>query len=113
MRGIPVAFYAPLKPPDHPSPSGDRTMARLALAGAAVLTFDQVMFYAGLRVLTGAGLPVLLGGWAAKMAAVALYSVLGMVYLRWLERPLRPSRAWRRWMSWRDRRLTHAPPADG
>ena len=71
---------------------GDQVMARLALAGAAVLTFDQVMFYAGLRVLTGAGLPVLLGGWAAKMAAVALYSVLGMVYLRWLERPLRPSR---------------------
>jgi glycosyltransferase involved in cell wall biosynthesis len=24
-----VAFYAPLKSPDHPSPSGDRTMARL------------------------------------------------------------------------------------
>ncbi len=24
-----VAFYAPLKPPDHPTPSGDRTMARL------------------------------------------------------------------------------------
>jgi len=33
----PVAFYAPLKSPDDPSPSGDRTMARLlmkALAGA-------------------------------------------------------------------------------
>ena len=28
---------------------GDRVLARLALAGAAVLTFDQVMFYAGLR----------------------------------------------------------------
>lgn len=26
---IPVAYYAPLKSPDHPSPSGDRTMARL------------------------------------------------------------------------------------
>ena len=26
-----VAFYAPLKSPDHPSPSGDRTMARLLL----------------------------------------------------------------------------------
>jgi glycosyltransferase involved in cell wall biosynthesis len=24
-----IAFYAPLKPPDHPVPSGDRTMARL------------------------------------------------------------------------------------
>ncbi len=24
-----IAFYAPLKPPDHPVPSGDRRMARL------------------------------------------------------------------------------------
>jgi glycosyltransferase involved in cell wall biosynthesis len=24
-----IAFYAPMKPPDHPVPSGDRTMARL------------------------------------------------------------------------------------
>jgi len=24
----PIAFYAPLKPPDHPTPSGDRRMAR-------------------------------------------------------------------------------------
>ena len=32
-----IAFYAPMKPIDHPEPSGDRTMARLlisALAGA-------------------------------------------------------------------------------
>lgn len=27
----PVAFYAPLKSPHHPSPSGDRTMARLLM----------------------------------------------------------------------------------
>jgi glycosyltransferase involved in cell wall biosynthesis len=26
-----AAFYAPLKPPDHPNPSGDRTIARLLL----------------------------------------------------------------------------------
>src|SRR5215469_5037665 len=36
-----VAFYAPLKAPDHPVPSGDRTIARLLIAalkqgGAAV-----------------------------------------------------------------------------
>ena len=48
----------------------DRLWMRLALAGAAVLTFDQIMFFAGLHVLTGAGLAVLLGGWAAKMGAV-------------------------------------------
>ena len=23
-----IAFYAPMKPPDHPLPSGDRRMAR-------------------------------------------------------------------------------------
>jgi glycosyltransferase involved in cell wall biosynthesis len=28
---VPVAFYAPMKSPDHPAPSGDRTMARLLL----------------------------------------------------------------------------------
>ncbi|MBO0739608.1 MAG: glycosyltransferase family 4 protein, partial [Alphaproteobacteria bacterium] len=27
-----IAFYAPLKPPDHPTPSGDREVARLFLA---------------------------------------------------------------------------------
>ena len=73
---------------------GNRLFARLALAGAAVLTFDQAMFFAGLHVLTGAGLAVLVGGWAAKMGAVALYGVLGTIYLRWCERPLqRPARA--------------------
>ena len=30
-----IAFYAPLKPPDHPVPSGDRQLARVAAAGAA------------------------------------------------------------------------------
>ena len=27
-----IAFYAPLKPPDHPVPSGDRQMARMLIA---------------------------------------------------------------------------------
>jgi diguanylate cyclase (GGDEF)-like protein len=54
-----------------------RVLARLALTGALVLSFDQVAFYAGLRFLTGAPLMVLFGGWVAKMAAVAIYSVLG------------------------------------
>src|SRR2546421_8090531 len=30
--GMTIAFYAPLKPPDHPVPSGDRQMARLLIA---------------------------------------------------------------------------------
>ncbi len=68
-------------------PFGDYVLARLLLTGALILSFDQVAFYAGLRYLTGAPLSVLFGGWVAKMAAVALYSVLGAVYLRKLELP--------------------------
>ena len=30
-----VAFYAPMKPPDHPAPSGDRAVARLLLRALA------------------------------------------------------------------------------
>ena len=58
------------------------------LCGALVLTFDQVAFFTGLHMLTGAGLAVLVGGWIAKMGAVLLYSVLAAVYLVYLERPL-------------------------
>src|SRR6476659_6005233 len=68
---------------------GDHVFPRLALCGALVLTFDQVAFFAGLHMLTGAGLDVLIGGWFAKMAAVALYTVLAGVYLVYFERPIR------------------------
>ncbi|MGO9630230.1 MAG: diguanylate cyclase [Xanthobacteraceae bacterium] len=74
---------------------GGRILARLALTGALVLTFDQIAFYAGLRFLTGAPLAVLLGGWISKMAAVAIYAALGAAYLRRVELP--------------DRRKKHAP----
>jgi diguanylate cyclase (GGDEF)-like protein len=59
---------------------------RLAVAGAVVLTFDQIFFYGGLRMLTGAPVSVLVGGWLAKMAAVTIYAVLVGCYLRWCER---------------------------
>lgn len=65
---------------------GDHVWVRLALCGALVMTFDQLAFYAGLYMLTGAGLPVLIGGWVAKMGAVALYSVLAALYLKYFER---------------------------
>jgi len=68
---------------------GGRVLARLALTGALVLSFDQVAFYAGLCFLTGAPLAVLFGGWVSKMAAVAIYSGLGAAYLRWVELPRR------------------------
>ena len=35
-----IAFYAPLKPPDHDTPSGDRRMARLLLAAFKVAGHD-------------------------------------------------------------------------
>jgi diguanylate cyclase (GGDEF)-like protein len=67
---------------------GHRVFPRLLLSSAMVLTFDQVAFFAGLHMLTGAGLPVLLGGWIAKMGAVLLYSGLAALYLMYFERPL-------------------------
>jgi diguanylate cyclase (GGDEF)-like protein len=67
---------------------GDHIFPRLLLCGAMVLTFDQVAFFLGLHMLTGAGLPVLVGGWVAKMGAVAFYSGLATVYLKYFERPL-------------------------
>lgn len=68
---------------------GDQIFPRLALCGALVLTFDQAAFFAGLHMLTGVAVDVLVGGWFAKMAAVALYTVLAGVYLVYFERPLR------------------------
>ena len=64
-------------------------LVRLALTGAVVLSFDQAAFFAGLHYLTGAPLSVLFGGWASKMAAVAIYTCLGTAYLLWLELPRR------------------------
>ncbi|MCW5682928.1 MAG: GGDEF domain-containing protein [Pseudolabrys sp.] len=65
---------------------GNALLPRIALTAAAVMTFDQFMFYAGLRFLTGADLTVLFGGWAAKMGAVALYSGLVTAYLTVFEK---------------------------
>src|SRR5689334_21199976 len=36
---------------------GDRILPRLVVASALVLSFDQLAFFAGLSMLTGAGLP--------------------------------------------------------
>ena len=71
---------------------GNQIFARLALSGAVVLTFDQLAFFAGLHVLTGAGFEVLIGGWIAKMGAVAVYSLLVGVYLCYFERRQRTGR---------------------
>jgi glycosyltransferase involved in cell wall biosynthesis len=51
-----IAFYAPLKPPDHPVASGDRTMARLQIAALRRAGHD-VDIAAALRSRDGAGDP--------------------------------------------------------
>jgi len=65
---------------------GNHIFARLLLAGTVVLSFDQLAFFAGLHVLTGADWPVFFGGWIAKMIAVVVYVALLGAYLRWAER---------------------------
>ncbi|HLZ65806.1 MAG TPA: glycosyltransferase family 4 protein [Aliidongia sp.] len=52
-----VGFYAPLKPPDHPVPSGDRLVARL-LVEALRLAGHEVAIMSRLRSRDGAGDPV-------------------------------------------------------
>ncbi len=53
-----IAFYAPLKPPDHPKPSGDRTMARGILAALQDLpTAPRVDLVSRLQTRDGAGDP--------------------------------------------------------
>jgi len=49
-----IAFYAPLKPPDHPVPSGDRHIARLLIA-ALRLAGHEVTVASRLRSRDGTG----------------------------------------------------------
>lgn len=56
MSGKRIAFYAPLKAPDHPVPSGDRQMARLLLRALDLAGFD-VELASGLRSFDGRGDP--------------------------------------------------------
>ena len=49
-----IAFYAPMKPPDYPSPSGDRRMARL-LMGALAVAGHEVELASRLRSYDGEG----------------------------------------------------------
>jgi glycosyltransferase involved in cell wall biosynthesis len=52
-----ITFYAPLKPPDHPVPSGDRRVARL-LVDALLLAGHQPFVASRLRSYDGAGDPL-------------------------------------------------------
>jgi glycosyltransferase involved in cell wall biosynthesis len=50
-----IAFYAPMKPPDDPVPSGDRTMARALLAALEGAGLGDVKVFSRLRSRDGAG----------------------------------------------------------
>lgn len=72
-----IAFYAPLKPVDHPIPSGDRQMARLILRALEATGVVEVA--SGLRVYDGTGDPALQARLTAAAAAecdrlLALYA---------------------------------------
>ncbi|WP_207062759.1 glycosyltransferase family 4 protein [Motiliproteus sp. SC1-56] len=56
MSPIPLAFYAPLKPPTHPNPSGDRTLAQLLMQALALAGFE-VMLASRFRSRDGSGNP--------------------------------------------------------
>ncbi len=70
MRG-PIAFHAPMKPPDHPTPSGDRRMAR-ALVQALEGTGVAVELASRFRSYDRAGDPVRqrrIGALGSRLAA--------------------------------------------
>jgi glycosyltransferase involved in cell wall biosynthesis len=52
-----IAFYAPMKPPDDPVPSGDRTMARALFAALEGTGLGQVYLMSRLRSRDGTGDP--------------------------------------------------------
>ena len=59
------------------------TALRFFVSGVAVLTFDQIGFFAALHFLNGAPTEVFWGGWIAKMMAASAYAVLITVYLHY------------------------------
>ena len=85
----PVAFYAPLKSPRDPSPSGDRTMARLLEAALARAGFEP-MLASELRTFDGRGDPRAQDRLKAESEAAAARLIAS---LEALPRALRP-RLW-------------------
>jgi diguanylate cyclase (GGDEF)-like protein len=71
---------------------GRHPFARILIAVASVLTFDQAGFFTALHFVSGAPLDVFLGGWAAKMGASLVYSTMLVAYLRWAEAEPLPTR---------------------
>ncbi|HMM62930.1 MAG TPA: GGDEF domain-containing protein [Mesorhizobium sp.] len=66
---------------------------RIFISLALVLTFDQAFFYAGLHLLAGVPVTAFYGGWIAKVAAAAFFSLALTIYLRLFEREPLPVRS--------------------
>ena len=77
----PIAFYAPMKSPDHPAPSGDRTMARLLITALRRAGFAPTLA-STLRTWDGAGD----GGFQDGMRRASIAEADRLV-ARWRERP--------------------------
>src|SRR5437870_1148265 len=76
-----IAFYAPLKPPDHPVPSGDRRVAQLFL-DALRLAGHEPFVASRLRSFDGTGVPAR----QARLAALGQHTAERLVR-RWQETP--------------------------
>jgi diguanylate cyclase (GGDEF)-like protein len=59
------------------------TAMRFFVSGVAVLTFDQIGFFAALHFLNDAPTEVFWGGWIAKMMAASAYALLITLYLHY------------------------------
>ncbi|MCX8997845.1 GGDEF domain-containing protein [Rhizobiaceae bacterium BDR2-2] len=62
-----------------------RTIPRFLIAGAVLLTFDQIAFFGALHIFLGVPVEAFWGGWKAKMFSLVLYSGLYLVYRRLCE----------------------------
>jgi glycosyltransferase involved in cell wall biosynthesis len=83
-----VAFFAPLKPPNHPVPSGDRAMARAVMAALA---------HGGISVTLGSDLR-LYDGQGEKALQAALTEAAQAETARLLADPV--ARDWQAWVSY-------------
>jgi diguanylate cyclase (GGDEF)-like protein len=59
----------------------NRLALRLFVSLAAILSFDQLGFFAGLQLMVGVPAEGLLGGWIAKLGAAACYACLAASFL--------------------------------
>lgn len=60
-------------------------LGRIFITTTIILSLDQLLFYAGLRLIVPVSLSVFLGGWIAKVVAAGVFSLMLTLYLRFVE----------------------------